>query len=129
MAMVFNFVQTITCGGDPIVLTPDQNYSYWRSATPKNSEFTIDTFEQLKEYVEKGEICSAYLSKKAVFMDYGFIKFTARNFKPIKVEERYKPVYKAPLLDLLHFLPADEMADWLKDHGLMGIPSEALTNN
>lgn len=129
MAMVFNFVQTIICNGDPIVLTPSQNYSYWRSGTPKNFEFIIDTFEQLKGYVEKGEICSAYLSKKAVFMDYGFIKFTARNFKPIKIEEKYKPVRKASLLDLLQSLPADEMADWLKDHGLMGIPTEALTNN
>ena len=62
-------------------------------------------------------------------MDYGFIKFTARNFKPIKIEEKYKPVRKASLLDLLQSLPADEMADWLKDHGLMGIPIEALTNN
>lgn len=62
-------------------------------------------------------------------MQYGLIKFTARNFKPIKIEERYKPVRKTSLLDLLQFLPADEMAEWLKDHGLMGIPAEALANN
>ena len=129
MAMVFNFVQTIICNGNSVILTSERNYSYWRSTIPKDSEYTIDTFEQLKEYVEKGEICSAYLSKKAVFMNYGFIKFTARNFKPIKIEKKYKPIHKASLLDLLQSLPADEMADWLKDHGLMGIPSEALTNN
>ena len=67
MAMVFNFVQTIICNGNSVVLTPERNYNYWRSATPKDSEYIIDTFEQLKEYVEKGEIYSTYLSKKGSF--------------------------------------------------------------
>ena len=129
MAMVFNFVQTAISNGNTIVLTPERNYGYKRNAIPKDSSFTIDTFEQLQEYVEKGKICSAHLGKKAVFMQCGLIKFTARNFKPIKIEERYKPVRKASLLDLLQFLPADEMAEWLKDHGLMDISAEALTNN
>lgn len=129
MAMVLNFVQTITCNGNTVVLTPQRNYEYRRNTIPEDSDFTIDTFEQLQEYVKQGRIYSAYLNKKAVFMDYGLIKFTARYFKPIKVEEKYKPVYKVSLSDLLQFLPADEMANWLKDHGLMGIPAEALTNN
>lgn len=129
MGTVYNFIQTITCNGNTVVLTPERNYNYRKNAIPEDSDFTIDTFEQLQEYVKQGRIYSAHLDKKAVFMNYGLIKFTARNFKPIKIKEKYKPIRKASLLDLLQFLPADEMADWLKDHGLMGIPAEALTNN
>lgn len=129
MGTVYNFIQTITCNGNTVVLTPERNYTYRKNTIPEDSGFTIDTFEQLQEYVKQGRIYSAYLNKKAIFMDYGLIKFMARHFKPIKIEEKYKLIRKASLSDLLQFLPADEMAEWLKDHDLIGIPAKALTNN
>lgn len=51
------------------------------------------------------------------------------HFKWLKVSLKYSEMLSDyTMTELMNLLPAEQMADWLKDHGLAAISPEALTN-
>lgn len=109
--------------------------SIWKHVkylTPEDAEtwnFTIKSFDELVELVEKGLFMNAELTKnifkKTVVRlsnveDYYSHTVTAKNFKPIEVRCAYNRM-NVSMKDLADMLDADSFCEYLKDRGISKI--------
>ena len=101
-------------------------------AEPKESERSIDTFEELVELVSNDSLYNATVGttifgKKVVTLYKADLydnkrKITEKNFKPFAILNQMKEdTRKNSFNTLMELLSAEDFAEWCKDHGITTI--------
>lgn len=130
MKKVYNEIQLIKVGKiDTDATSFRRHYVYIDEEEAKEYIFTIETFQQLCNLVEKDYIHNASI-RKALFSNKNIvnltiglqeIEVTEKDFTPIKVGFSYVECEKATLTNLMNRLPADVFLEYLKDRGFKEI--------
>lgn len=107
-------------------------WNHYKYLTPEQAQkktITIQTFDELVAFVEKGSFMNANCYKNLfgkdvvslvnveTFEDFASIRITARNFQPFEICYEYSKV-DLPIIKLTKILTASEFIEYLKDRGL-----------